>query len=325
MVPEFAPGITPGITPGIAPRIAGASYNDCNMRNALFQTIARIFPTRHIGTNRLLSAIWRTLFYLIRPNEPFIMQTAHYPVEAHPGRETLTRALIRRGYWEPLETRVFVELLSPGVMVVDAGANFGHYALTASSLVGRNGLVFAFEPHGPTHSLLSRNAGLQQHRNLRPVRAGLGAEDAELPIYADAGNPGGHSFLDWNRREDTGTAETVPIFALDGFLAREAPGRTLSMLKIDVQGFEMDVLNGAAETITRDRPNVLCEVTPGVLARTAGGHRILLTFFEGRDYRATILWPDEDRLEPVEFDRLARMLDETDREYFDVLFQAAPE
>ncbi len=128
---------------------------------------------------------------------------------------------------------------------------------------------------------------------------------------------------DGDRREETGTAETVPIFALDGFLAREAPGRTLSMLKIDVQGFEMDVLNGAAETITRDRPNVLCEVTPGVLARTAGGHRILLTFFEGRDYRATILWPDEDRLEPVEFDRLARMLDETDREYFDVLFTPA--
>ncbi len=290
------------------------------MRDSLFQTIARRFPTRLMDENRLLAAIWRTLFYLIGPKAPFVMQTRHYATEARPGRNTLTRALIRRGYWEPLETKVFIGLLSPGALVVDAGANFGHYAMTAANFVGPDGLVFAFEPHGVTHELLSRNAALQPHPNLRPVRAGLAAEDGELQIFTDAGNPGGHSFVDWNRREDSGEAETVPVFALDGFLEREAPGRTLSLMKIDVQGFEMDVLNGAAAAITRDRPHVLCEVTPGVLQRTAGGHRILLTFFEGRDYRATILWPDEDRLEPVDFEVLAKMLDETDREYFDVLF-----
>jgi len=294
------------------------------MRDALFQGIARHYPTHWIGRSRLLSAVWRILFYAISPSSPFVMRTEHYSVIAHPGRGTLTRALIRRGYWEKLETRVFIELLRPGAMVVDAGANFGHYALTASNRVGADGLVFAFEPHAPTFALLTENAALQRYGNLRPIQAGLGAEPGNLPIYEDDGNPGGHSFLDWNRRDDTGGAKTVPVRALDDVLNEQAPGRPLSILKIDVQGLEMDVLLGAEKTISRDRPSVLCEVTPLVLARTAGGHRTLLSFFEDRNYRATILLPDENRLEPVEFSALALLLDETEKEYLDVLFTPLP-
>ncbi len=294
------------------------------MRDALFQAIARHYPTAWIGRSRVLAAVWRTLFYLIGPRAPFAMRTEHYAVIVHPGRETLTRALIRRGYWEKLETQVFVELLTDGALVVDAGANFGHYALTAANRVGTGGLVFAFEPHAATFALLERNAALQPHRNLRPIQAGLGAAEGSLPIFADDGNPGGHSFLDWNRRNDAGGSETVPVHALDDVLAEQAPGRVLSLLKIDVQGFEMDVLNGAEKTISRDRPSVLCEVTPGVLARTAGGHRVLLSFFEERGYKATILLPDVDRLEPMAFKELARLLDDTEKEYLDVLFTPLP-
>jgi FkbM family methyltransferase len=290
------------------------------MRDTIFQAIAGYFPTQWIGRSRVLSAVWRILFYLIGPRAPFEMRTEHYSVIAHPGRETLTRALIRRGYWEKLETKVFIELLTPGAMVVDAGANFGHYALTASNIVGADGLVFAFEPHAATFALLNQNAALQRWRNLHPIQAGLGAEEGSLPIFADDGNPGGHSFLDWNRREGTGGSETVPVHRLDSILEEQAPGRQLSLLKIDVQGFEMDVLNGAEKTISRDKPSVLCEVTPGVLARTAGGHRVLLLFFEDRGYKATILLPDEDRLMPMDFLELALLLDETEKEYLDVLF-----
>lgn len=294
------------------------------MRDALFQRIARHYPTHLIGRSRLLSAVWRILFYAISPSRPFVMRTEHYNAIAHPGRSTLNRALIRRGYWEKLETRVFIELLTPGALVVDAGANFGHYALTAANHVGSDGIVFAFEPHQPTFALLTENAALQPYANLRPIQAGLGAEAGNLPIYEDDGNPGGHSFLDWNRRDDAGGSQTVPVHALDDILAEQVPGRPLSLLKIDVQGLEMDVLRGASKTISRDRPSVLCEVTPAVLARTAGGHRTLLSFFEERRYRATILLPDEDRLEPVEFAALATLLDETEKEYLDVLFTPLP-
>jgi len=295
------------------------------MRDEIFQAIGRRFPTQWIGRSRVLSAVWRILFYVIGPRAPFEMRTEHYSVIAHPGRETLTRALIRRGYWEKLETQVFIALLIPGAMVVDAGANFGHYALTAANRVGASGLVFAFEPHAATFALLNQNAALQPHRNLLPIQAGLGAEEGRLPIFADDGNPGGHSFLDWNRREGTGGSETVPVYRLDTILEEQAPGRQLSVLKIDVQGFEMDVLNGAEKTISRDKPSVLCEVTPGVLARTAGGYRVLLSFFEDRAYKATILLSDEDRLEPMAFDALARLLDETEKEYLDVLFTPLPD
>ncbi len=117
------------------------------MRNSLFQKLAKHFPTHRIDRSRLLSAIWRILFYLLQPSQPFEMRTRHYRLMAVPARDNLTRAIIRRGHWEPVETRVFTDLLKPGATVVDAGANFGHYALTAANLVGTNGQVIAFEPH----------------------------------------------------------------------------------------------------------------------------------------------------------------------------------
>lgn len=290
------------------------------MRDSLFRAIARHFPTERIGRNRFLAAVWRVLYYLIRPQRPFAMRTEHYRCVVHPRRGTLTRALIRRGHWEPLETRVFVSLLKPGATVVDAGANFGHYAMVAANRVGAGGAVFAFEPHGPTFALLAENAELQPCSNLYPVRAGLGAEDGEMPIFADASNPGGHSFLDWNRRDDRGAAESVPVRTLDGFLAEHAPGRALDVLKIDVQGLEMDVLRGAGRTIARDRPAILCEVTPGVLARVAGGHRTLLSFLAGHGYEASVVETGTDDLSPMETEALAVRLDTMDDEYLDVLF-----
>lgn len=110
-----------------------------SLRNALFRAVAERFPCERIAASAALAALWRVLLYGIRPTEPFIMRTRHYRLRADPSRQALTRAVIRRGHWEPRETQAFIRFLSPGDFVIDAGANFGHYALTASNLVGAQG------------------------------------------------------------------------------------------------------------------------------------------------------------------------------------------
>ena len=141
-------------------------------------------------SDKALAALWRIVFYLLSPNEPFIMRTRDYRLYADPRRDTLTRAVIRRGFWERLQTEAFIGFLAPGALVIDAGANFGHYALTAARFVGRDGLVIAFEPHARTFDLLARNVDLQPHGNVVAERAGLGAEETTLPLTTDFGMSG---------------------------------------------------------------------------------------------------------------------------------------
>jgi len=257
---------------------------------------------------------------VLRPKEPFQMRTRDYRLYAHPGKGTLSRAVIRRGYWEPFETEVFKRLLIPGALVIDAGANFGHYALTAANAIGPNGRVIAFEPHPETFSMLEANRTLLPFDNLIAIPAGLGSKNGTMEIHTDFSNPGGHSFFDWNLRKGGGGAQAVSILTLDSYLSEREKDRRVEIIKIDVQGFEMEVLRGAAQTIEHDHPTVFCEVTPEALQRAGSSVKELLGFFQSRSYHAAILLNNPDRMQSMEYAEMEAFFSHTSSEYHDVLF-----
>jgi hypothetical protein len=182
------------------------------MRNQLFAAIAKAYPTDRMGANKVLSAIWRILFYALSPSQSFVMKTEHYKIRAHPKKGTLTRAVIRRGYWEKTETEAFIRHLQPDALVIDAGANFRHYALVAAKFIGNAGRVIAFEPNSETFELLQSNIAMLAHQNVTAVQAGLSDDNGEMSLSIDSSNPGGHSFTKGNVRE-TGESETTPSIA----------------------------------------------------------------------------------------------------------------
>src|SRR5579871_3649995 len=247
------------------------------MRDYLIRLAARLFPTERMGTGPLLASLWRVLFYAIAPTRPFVLRTERYQVWAYPKRGTLTRALIRRGHWEAAATRAFLTRLRPGGFCVDAGANFGHYAMTAANALGPAGLVIAFEPDPATFTLLDANAGLQSGgAQIRCVRAGLGAARATLPMVHDDQNPGGHSFVAASV-ERAGASTMIDVYALDEWLREVGlDGRKLDLIKIDVQGFEAKLIGGAIRVIERDRPAILCEIWPPGMRAAGDSHRDLV-------------------------------------------------
>ncbi len=291
------------------------------MSNDLFRLIARFYPTERIGSNRILASIWRVLFYLIRPSEQFEMRTKNYDVIVHPNRNSLTRTIIRRGYWEKSGTDLFISCLVKGGMIVDAGANFGHYSLTAANCIGPEGLIFAFEPHRETFHHLQDNCRLQNTENIRAIEAGLGEREDRIPFYSDVENPGGHSFCEAAIRKTAGLAREVAIHPLDSFLMKNAPSRKLNVLKIDVQGFEAKVLLGARGSIREYKPYVFCEITPLTLLESGSSHEELIGFFRNLDYRARVIEQDKNKYSAISLDELKLSLDQTTAEYFDVLFE----
>lgn len=141
-------------------------------------------------------------------------------------------------------------VLRPGDRYIDAGANIGQLALAASRRVGPQGEVIAIEAHPEIHGYLEGNVELNRARNIKTLNYALGADRGEVAMTS--------------RRSDdqnfvTGEGELrVPMRTLDELVAI----RPTRLLKIDVEGCELPVLQGAA-AVLEETELVYCELSTG--------------------------------------------------------------
>jgi FkbM family methyltransferase len=150
--------------------------------------------------------------------------------------------------FEPGTTRIVRSLLRPGDTFVDVGANIGWFSLLAASMHDKEVRVFAFEPSDWTYDRFCKNIHLNGFDNIHAFREAVGkTEDT-----ADLMLPCGYR-LDG---KNTATRQTVPITTLDKKLA----GEQVDLIKIDTDGFEIDVIHGAAAVIRNQMPTIIFEV-----------------------------------------------------------------
>jgi FkbM family methyltransferase len=165
--------------------------------------------------------------------------------------DVIKDVLKRGGRWEPNIERVLETYVKPGSTVIDAGAHIGTHSLGLSRFVGPDGRVFAFEPQRKLYRELVYNLRLNGITNVIPLRFALG-DHADVVEMSPAvkGNEGGTG---------VGTGgDKAELRALDS-----VPFTNVSVIKIDVEGFEDHVLDGARLTIARWRPVIVIEIQGG--------------------------------------------------------------
>jgi FkbM family methyltransferase len=170
-------------------------------------------------------------------------------------RAGATSIYILRDDYDP-ELRLFARLLTPGMVVVDGGANIGVYTVVASKAVGHSGRVFSFEPGTVSFLALERNASLQPIRNVTLFRAALSDAPGEAKLFHIDSAPNSYSLA-----PDAETFELVPLMTLDGLVENQELD-TLDVVKLDIEGAEELALRGAQFTLSALRPIVLFEVNP---------------------------------------------------------------
>jgi FkbM family methyltransferase len=156
---------------------------------------------------------------------------------------------------------LFQQLVRPGDTVVDIGANIGIHTVRLARIVGPTGMVIAVEAAEDLTSRLQANVFLNELNNVKIVHAAAAAEPGGV-ISLHRPSPQQHNQARSSllaKPSLTGDVEQVPRESVDNLVRRAGPVR---LLKIDVEGAEHQVLQGAIETITRDQPFIVCEVNP---------------------------------------------------------------
>jgi FkbM family methyltransferase len=190
--------------------------------------------------------------------------------------EGIQRAMFLDEY-EPAQTQWFRECLSIGDVAVDVGASFGYYTTLAASLVGPAGKVYAFEPSPAASGVLEEAIAESGMGNVVLTKAAVGQAAGNVLLYLPS-TPELHS-PSLLHSDPAFTAVRVPLVSLDAFAALRDVSR-IKLVKIDVEGYEPDVLEGMAGLIGAARvDNIICEFNSGWLRRNGTAPQKLLRRF----------------------------------------------
>ena len=187
-----------------------------------------------------------------------------------------------KGYWfhgrkrEAATMNLFKVLISPGDVVVDVGGHIGYITQLFSKLVGPSGRVFVFEPGPNNLPYLRVNVG--DLPNVSLIESGVGASSGHADFYVESLTGQNNSFLsnfdvlaansDRAGVQSIAQRIQVPITTLDEENESKAWGR-VNFVKIDVEGYEKSVLEGAAKLLGEVHPMLMVELHANLDSMTA--------------------------------------------------------
>lgn len=189
------------------------------------------------------------------------------------------------------ETASFITAaLRPGDTFVDVGTHIGYFSMIAAALVGEQGRVISFEPDERNFEHLLSHVELNSLRNVEAVNHAVGESDHTARFFFNADNDGGHALWDVGEHEYNQISRGQPqprdvqVISMDSFLAGRDL-RSLKLIKIDAEGSELRVLQGARRSLVENRvPFVVAEVNRFALERMGTSEDELRAFMEELGY-----------------------------------------
>lgn len=157
---------------------------------------------------------------------------------------------IALGKYEKYETAIMLGQLNINSVVVDVGANIGYYTLLMAMRAKK---VYAIEPDKDCFEILKKNVEENGLKNVVLINMAASNKKGEKYLMRDEKNQGNSKINDKN-------GETILTRTLDNMLINE---QKISLIKVDTQGWETQVIEGAKKIIKRDRPTLFLEYTPG--------------------------------------------------------------
>lgn len=171
--------------------------------------------------------------------------------------------------------------IEPNFCVVDVGANIG---TTTVSFARRCRLVVSFEPSTRNFEKLVEAVKLNNLKNVVPVNKGVGSKPGEYKLYKVVdNNPGMNRILSGAAADERFDYEKVVINTLESELTALKIGQ-VDVIKIDVEGFELEVLQSAEKILERDKPALFVELDDNNLREQGASAARLVAFLKSKNY-----------------------------------------
>lgn len=228
----------------------------------------RIFVLCVLGFVQRISPFW------LRRDFDFLVRGMVVEADVRFAIRTLFDFRIFSFSWEPELAELFE--LEEGMVFLDVGAHIGKYAVRAAVKVGDSGRVVAVEPDRDNFQLLVKNIALNGLRNCIPLRIAAYSSEGEITLFK------GPSSAEHSTSEDFGKGSyKVQARVLDNVL-KEIGVAGLDLIKIDVEGAEIDVLRGLEGTLRKGKTRLIMEV----MKRDDAG---VVGYLNGLDYRERLI------------------------------------
>jgi FkbM family methyltransferase len=178
-----------------------------------------------------------------------------------------------------------IKLVAPGDWVIDCGANIGIITSQLCAAVGRTGAVWACEPIPANVQRLTRLKEANGISQLTIVPSAIGAEPGTAVIGLPP--PGRSGWASITKSFGMADHTEVAVDTLDRLAADAPAGRRLRLLKIDVEGYEFEVVAGASKLLESHAPLIYCEFNDVLLRDRGRSSADLLAQFAAFGYRPT--------------------------------------
>lgn len=215
------------------------------------------------------------------PDEDLVLPLGELRMKVFPPRRNrVSRALLEQGVWEPEVTGAIRALVRPGWRVLDIGGDAGYHTLLFAQAVGPQGSVQVFEPIPAAQQRIQENVALNGFQNVTLHPFALGVEKGsfvlERPLEASRLNPG---------KTAAGEGDIqVKVERFDD-LPPEITAVRADLVKVDVEGAELEVLRGMEAFVAAHRPAFVLELHPDMLPLFGATVGDVLTWLEQRGYQ----------------------------------------
>lgn len=209
------------------------------------------------GIRRLSVVLPKVLLPAVERAGKLIIQTLHgVKLLIDPAKDKgVELALYQTGTYEKGTIQLLGDFLKQGSIFMDIGANIGLMSTIASKIVGENGRVYAVEANPKTIEVLRHNCAINLCENIEILPIALASEKGSAILYENWNvNRGGASLI--SQGDEHGI--TVSKERLDDLFSPDSP---VHLVKIDVEGFELEVLKGGIAWFKTQQPVFIIEVS----------------------------------------------------------------
>ncbi len=252
------------------------------MKNKIKKILNKTISDKNYQNLAFFYGLMKTLYVSVffRKRRFIKINSGGFKIMVDPKNGYTDKMLYLEGSRDKYVTDVLDKFLTNGSIFVDIGMNIGYETLWGSKLVGETGRVVSFEPLYFLVEQVKESLAVNNFKNVKIVNKALGTKEDKLKIFLTSEDAGLSSLVN---SENSTREENIDVSTLN----KELKDLTsLDLIKIDVEGYEYEVLLGGNEIITKFLPTIIFEYTPDVYEKAYIGKSLdMLRYFIDLNYK----------------------------------------